>query len=159
VKSAGCGDFLHRADIRFGLARDESAAIHQAGGIRTGQEIDMNLRTITGQLIAVALIAPAAAVFAAEPSGQGGPYTGPDQAVMTTASNDEFTFVNRDSVDVSNDAMPPARDALSTVALRSRFGQCGMLTFSDSGHDTAISSNLFADPVLGGDTAFTCHTY
>lgn len=66
----------------------------------------MNLRTITGQLIAVALIAPAAGVFAAELSGQGGPYTGPDQAVMTTASNDEFTFVNRDSVDASNDAMP-----------------------------------------------------
>ena len=119
----------------------------------------MNLRTITGQLIVVALIAPAAGVFAAEPSGQGAPYTGPDQAVMTTASNDEFTFVNRDSVDTSNGALPPAREALNTVALQTRFGQCGTLTFSDNGHDTAISSNLFADPVLGGDTAFMCHTY
>lgn len=119
----------------------------------------MNFRTITGQLIAVALIVPAAGVFAAELAGQGGPYTGPDQAVMTTASNYETTFVNRDSVEVSNDVLPPARDALNTSALRGRFGQCSTLTFFDNGHDTAISSNLFADPVLGGDTAFMCHTY
>ncbi len=119
----------------------------------------MNFRTITGQLIAVALIVPAAGVFAAGLAGQGGPYTGPDQAVMTTASNYDTTFVNRDSVEVSNDTMPPAGDALDTAAPRGRFGQCGTLTFSDHGHDTAISSNVFADPVLGGDTAFMCHTY
>jgi len=159
VKSARCGDFLHRAGIRFGVARDESAAIHQAGGIRTGQEIDMNLRKITGQLVAIALIAPAVGILAAELSGQGGPYSGPDQAVMTTASNDEFTFINLDSAEVSNDAVPHARAALSAAALQTRFGQCGTLTFSDNGHDTAISSNLFTDPVLGGDAAFMCHTY
>jgi len=119
----------------------------------------MNLRKITGQLVAIALVAPAAGILAAEQSGQGGPYTGPDQAVMTTASSAEITRIIPGSVAVSNDAMLPVREELNIAERQTRFGQCSTLTFSDHGHDTAITSNLFADPVLGGDTAFMCHTY
>ena len=64
----------------------------------------MNACTITSYILAVALIAPAAGVFAAEQSGQGSPYTpytGPDEAVMTTASNTEITRFGRDSVYVT----------------------------------------------------------
>jgi len=47
----------------------------------------MNVRTITSFILAVALMASAASVCAAEESGQGGsyPYTGPNAPVMTTA--------------------------------------------------------------------------
>ena len=45
----------------------------------------MNVRTITGLVLAVVLMASAGGVYAAEQAGQGRPYTGPDQAVMTTA--------------------------------------------------------------------------
>jgi hypothetical protein len=44
----------------------------------------MNVRTIA---LAITLIVPAAAVFAAEDT----PYTGPDKPVMTTAANDVVT--------------------------------------------------------------------
>ena len=44
----------------------------------------MNVRTIA---LAITLIVPAAAAFAAE----GVPYTGPNKPVMTTASNDVVT--------------------------------------------------------------------
>jgi len=89
----------------------------------------MNVRTITRYILAVALIAPAAGVFAAEQSSQGSPYTGPDQPVMTTASNTEITYLG-DSVYVINDrisspryASPaldtaPASEEDSTVELR-----------------------------------------
>jgi hypothetical protein len=51
----------------------------------------MNVRTITsfifavGFILAVALMASAAGVYAAEQSGHGDPYTGPDTPVMTAA--------------------------------------------------------------------------
>ena len=45
----------------------------------------MNVRTITSFILAVALMTSAAGVCAAEQSGQGNPYTGPDTPVMTTA--------------------------------------------------------------------------
>jgi hypothetical protein len=45
----------------------------------------MNVRTITGFILAVALMASAGGAYAAEQAGQGGPYTGPDTPVMTTA--------------------------------------------------------------------------
>ena len=71
----------------------------------------MNIRTITRFILAVALIAPAAGVFAAESSGQGRPYTGPDQAVMTTASNTDITRFGRDSGHIANDTMRSRRYA------------------------------------------------
>ena len=46
----------------------------------------MNVRTITGFiLLAVVLMASAGDVYAAEQAGPGGPYTGPDTPVITTA--------------------------------------------------------------------------
>ena len=78
----------------------------------------MNVRTITRYVLAVTLIAPAASVFAAEQSGQGRPYTGPDQAVMTTASNTEITRFGRDSDRIGNHTMSSpryARPALETA--------------------------------------------
>jgi len=45
----------------------------------------MNVRAITGFILAVALMASAAGVYAAEQAGQGSAYTGPDTPVMTTA--------------------------------------------------------------------------
>jgi len=64
------------------------------------------------------LIAPAASVSAAESSGQGRPFTGPDQAVMTTASNTDITRFGRDSGHIANDTMLSpryARPALETA--------------------------------------------
>jgi hypothetical protein len=78
----------------------------------------MNARTITSYILAVALIAPVAGVFAAEKSGQVSPYTGRDQAVMTTASNTEITRFGRDSGQNTNDTMSSpryARPALETA--------------------------------------------
>ena len=51
----------------------------------------MNVRTITSLILAVALMASAAGVCAAEQSGQGGryPYTGPNTPVMTSCLNTE----------------------------------------------------------------------
>lgn len=63
----------------------------------------MNIRTITNYTLAVALIAPTASVLAAEQSGQGTPYTGPDRAVMTTASNIEITRFGGDSGQITHD--------------------------------------------------------
>jgi hypothetical protein len=45
----------------------------------------MNVHTITNFILAVALMASAVGVCAAEQAGQGRPYTGPDTPVMTTA--------------------------------------------------------------------------
>lgn len=45
----------------------------------------MNVRTITRFVLAVALMASAASIYAAEQFGQDRPYTGPDTPVMTTA--------------------------------------------------------------------------
>jgi hypothetical protein len=45
----------------------------------------MNVRTIAGFILAVALMASAGGVYAAEQAGQRIPYTGPDTPVMTTA--------------------------------------------------------------------------
>ena len=45
----------------------------------------MDLRTITGFVLALALMASAGGVYPAEESGQGSPYTGPDTPVTTTA--------------------------------------------------------------------------
>jgi hypothetical protein len=61
----------------------------KAGQKQTVKELYMNVRTvrtITRFILAVALMASAAVVYAAEQSGQGGryPYTGPDTPVMTS---------------------------------------------------------------------------
>jgi hypothetical protein len=45
----------------------------------------MNVRTTTGFILAVALMASACGAYAAEQAGQRSPYTGPDTPVMTTA--------------------------------------------------------------------------
>jgi hypothetical protein len=47
----------------------------------------MNVRTITGLVLAIALVASAAAAYAIERPSQDGryPYTGPNTPVMTTA--------------------------------------------------------------------------
>ena len=63
----------------------EGTAIETAGQNRTGEETYMNVRTITTFILAVALMASAAGVCAAEQPGQGRPYTGPDTPVMTSA--------------------------------------------------------------------------
>jgi hypothetical protein len=63
----------------------ESTAIEQAGHNQTGEETHMNVRTITRFVLAVALMASAAGVCAAEQFGRGGPYTGPDTPVLTSA--------------------------------------------------------------------------
>jgi hypothetical protein len=63
----------------------ESTAIESRSEFRLGKETHMNVRTITTFILAVALMASAGGVCAAEQSGQGHPYTGPDTPVMTTA--------------------------------------------------------------------------
>jgi hypothetical protein len=45
----------------------------------------MNLRTVTGFIVAVVVMASVGGVYAAEQAGQHSPYTGPDTPVMTTA--------------------------------------------------------------------------
>ena len=65
----------------------------------------MNVRTITKYILAVALIASAGSVLAAEQSGQGTPHTGPDRAVMTTASNTQIARFGRDSGQITHDTM------------------------------------------------------
>ena len=45
----------------------------------------MNVPTIISFILAVALMASAGGVYAAEQAGAGSPYTGPDMPVMTTA--------------------------------------------------------------------------
>jgi len=57
----------------------------KAGQNQTGEETDMNIRTITRFVLAVALMASAGGIYPAEQSGQGSPYTGPDTPVTTTA--------------------------------------------------------------------------
>ena len=63
----------------------ESTAFMKASQNQTGEETYMNVRTITTFILAVALMASAAGVCAAEQSGEGRPYTGPDTPVMTSA--------------------------------------------------------------------------
>ena len=63
----------------------ESTAFMKASQNQTGEETHMNVRTITTFILAVALMASAAGVCAAEQSGQGRPYTGSDTPVMTSA--------------------------------------------------------------------------
>ncbi len=63
----------------------ESIAIEKAGQYQTGQETHMNVRTIANLILAVALIVSAVGVSAAEQSGQGYPYTGPNTPVMISA--------------------------------------------------------------------------
>ena len=45
----------------------------------------MNVRTLTSFILAVALMASAVVVWAAEQAERGYPYTGPNTPVMTTA--------------------------------------------------------------------------
>jgi hypothetical protein len=85
VKSAGCGVFLNRRYPLSEWRTMESTEIETAGRNQTGQEPYMNVRTITTVILAVALMASAAGVCAAEQSGQGYPYTGPNTPVMTSA--------------------------------------------------------------------------
>ena len=63
----------------------KGTALEKAGQNQTGEETHMNVRTITTLILAVALMASAAGVCAAEQFGRGGPYTGPDTPVMTSA--------------------------------------------------------------------------
>jgi hypothetical protein len=71
----------------------------------------MNVRTITSFILAVALMASAAGVCAAEQSGQGRPYTGPDTPVMTTALSTEVTGFGRHSEGVNYDSHQSAIDS------------------------------------------------
>jgi hypothetical protein len=77
----------------------------------------MNVRTITSFTLAIGLTVPAAAAFA----GEGLPFTGPNQPVMTTASNDAVTRYGRDSVYVKQGSIASRRSttgndkALETV--------------------------------------------
>ena len=65
---------------------DEGITANRASrSYQTGQEIHMNARTISSLILAVALMAAAVGVGAAEQAGQGNPYTGPDMPIMTTA--------------------------------------------------------------------------
>jgi hypothetical protein len=66
VKSAGCGGFLYRAGIRFSVAHHGITAIEQAGHSRTGQEIHMYVRTTSNFILAVALMATTASVYAVQ---------------------------------------------------------------------------------------------
>jgi hypothetical protein len=90
VNSAGCGVFYIGPVSASGATRWK-APQSKAGQKQTGQESHMNVRTITsfilavGFILAVALMASAAGVYAAEQSGHGDPYTGPDTPVMTAA--------------------------------------------------------------------------
>jgi hypothetical protein len=84
VNRAGRGVFLHRIGIRLWCLTMESAAI-ESRSESAGQETHMNVRTITTFILAVALMASAGGVYAAEQAGQGRPYTGPDTPVITTA--------------------------------------------------------------------------
>ena len=63
----------------------EGTAFEKAGQSQTGEETHMNIRTITALILALALMASAAGVCAAELSGRGSPYTGPATPVMTSA--------------------------------------------------------------------------
>jgi hypothetical protein len=119
----------------------------------------MNVHTITAYVLAVALIAPAVGAIAAEQPVKAGPYTGPDQAVLTTASNAESPRTDGYRAEAMEVTMLSARDAVNPPAIPVRFGRCGTLTFSSDGHGTALSSNQFADPFSIGETAFVCHTY
>jgi hypothetical protein len=76
----------------------------------------MNARTITSFTLAIGLTLPAA--FA----GEGLPFTGPNQPIMTTASNDAATRYGRDSVYVQQ----------GSIASR---------------HSTSENSNASNDPV------------
>jgi hypothetical protein len=82
----------------------------------------MNVCEISSYILAVALIPPAAGVFANEQVGQGGPYTGSDRTAMTTASNIDFTRFGLDSVDFTNDRKLSARYA-SPVSETTPVGQ------------------------------------
>lgn len=117
----------------------------------------MNAFTIRGYVLAVALIAPAASADAVGQPDQGGPYAGPDYAVMATAQNEEIRRTH--SIDAMDVTVLPARDEAKAAAAVAKFSTCGTLTFSADGQDTAFSSNQFADPVLGGVPSFVCRTY
>jgi hypothetical protein len=147
------GQVLDPADLPWKRCNPAGWSQFQAG-----REIDLNVHTITGYVLAVALIAPAAGAIAAEQPDQGGPYTGPDDAVMTTASN-EITRIGGDSVAAVDDTMLSARDAATSATILANFGRCGTLTFSSNGHDTAMSSKRFADPFSNRYTSFVSHMY
>ena len=83
----------------------------------------MNVRTITRLTLAAALIATAGGVFAAENSGQGSPYTGPDQAVITTASNTGVTPLGRESVYLTKDAVLLQPDAANSTDAEPKAGR------------------------------------
>lgn len=82
----------------------------------------MNVHTIMGYVLAVALIAPAVGAIAAEQPVKGGPYTGPDQAVLTTASNAESPRIDSDRAEAMEVTMLSARDAVNPPAIPVKFG-------------------------------------
>jgi hypothetical protein len=51
---------------------------------QTGQETDMNVRSITSFILAAVLMTLTGGVSAVEQGGQVNPYTGPDTPVMTS---------------------------------------------------------------------------
>jgi hypothetical protein len=87
------------------------------------REIHMNVRTITRLSLAAALIATAGGVFAAERSGPANPYTGPDQAVITTGSNTGVTPLGRDSVYPTKDAALSQPDAANATDAEPKAGR------------------------------------
>ena len=67
----------------------------------------MNVRTITSVVLAIALMVPVVATFAADNPSKPFPYTGPNEPVMSTASIENVARLNRDSGHVSRDSTKP----------------------------------------------------
>ena len=71
----------------------------------------MNVRTITSFILAVALIASAGGVYAAEQAGQGSPYTGPDTPGHDYRLKPEVIRLERHSAGVNYDSHQSAIDS------------------------------------------------
>ncbi len=112
----------------------------------------MNVRKFAGTVLATAWFASSAGIFAGEETDLSGPYTGPDSAVLTTAQRDQ-------SIGLEGGVFVAVAGTTSSARAPGWSGWCGTPTSSFNGHDTAISSNRFADPFANGEMSFACHTY
>jgi hypothetical protein len=70
----GVAFLRHRGDMLSAWSAMRSTTIGQAGHNRSGQESHMNVRTITSFVLAVALMATTAGVYAAQQFGRDGVY-------------------------------------------------------------------------------------
>ena len=111
---------------------------------------------IQGCLLAIALIAPPASVLAAEQSGQGTPYTGPDRAVTTTASNTEIAPFNRDSGQLTHAAMLSPRYARPASETAPGDGE-GSVVEIPSAPVVVESDMLNPEPTLDDPRATVCY--